>query len=909
MKVRGTMYPMSFIRKHIVATVLVIGIFLTMLFILGETSWRTTIADTIATLPQATQRAAVSDFNSSLVAHYTFDDGTATDASGKGNNGTVNGAVQTTGKVGGGALKFDGIDDSVSGAQLFSTAPGAFTVSGWGNWTTVEGNSRVLAGKYDGSSKGFFVGSYNPGSPQCKIDTTSVRGSVSTMVPNQWYFLACTWDGSTLSLYVNGSLISSAPVSTITMPIHTFMVGRYINNSYFPGMIDDVRVYDKALSSEEIGYLYALGGATPPPATPPVTPPGGETTPTQPTTPPADTQAPAVPGGLIPVAPPPTTPVITGPVVKAASCSQADVQTAIDAAKDGDVVEIPVGVCTWTTTLTINKAITLKGSGIDQTTLVNGVSHEKIASCNCTAAQIIKMNSNALGLVRLTNMTIDGGAGTVDTQNNGSVKVSGSSKNWRIDHMRFRITRNSAIHVWAPGGVIDHNRFDIIGWYMAIYGFNGGGSFGDQAWAEPTNLGTDNALYIEDNIFYSATPSLGLDGWVGQRVVVRFNSFTNSRVGNHGTESSQRQRGARSYEIYNNTFNKTNSDAYSDGIGVRSGVGVIFNNTLTGSFTMVGSMHNYRDPHPYSPWGQCDGTSPFDLNDVEADGVTTKVYDTGSATANALVVNQSITLTTTGKSWATNQWEGYSIWNKNTGVKSPIFSNTTNTIVSYTDTTNGGKALAWTTGDQFAIVRASACLDQVGRGKGNLISNYAPTPQSWPRQEPDPTYVWNNMLKGTVKNIGDSSVHIVENRDYFNNMCKPGYTPYTYPHPLVQSQDGVSSQAVPLNCPGSPTPISGVCSSSFNMCTSGIFADEADTSTQSKWSCVGSNGGSTVSCSLPKPDITTKPGDFNSDGAVNTLDFSLMVAVWNQSSPIHDLNKDGMVNSLDFSILVQHWTR
>jgi hypothetical protein len=92
------------------------------------------------------------------------------------------------------------------------------------------------------------------------------------------------------------------------------MVGRYINNSYFPGMIDDVRVYDKALSSEEIGYLYALGGATPPPATPPVTPPGGETTPTQPTTPPADTQAPAVPGGLIPVAPPPTTPVITGPV-------------------------------------------------------------------------------------------------------------------------------------------------------------------------------------------------------------------------------------------------------------------------------------------------------------------------------------------------------------------------------------------------------------------------------------------------------------------------------------------------------------------------------------------------------------------------------------------------------------------
>src|SRR3989338_10016488 len=41
----------------------------------------------------SSQMAAVSDFDSNLVAHYTFDDGTATDSSGNGNNGTVNGAV------------------------------------------------------------------------------------------------------------------------------------------------------------------------------------------------------------------------------------------------------------------------------------------------------------------------------------------------------------------------------------------------------------------------------------------------------------------------------------------------------------------------------------------------------------------------------------------------------------------------------------------------------------------------------------------------------------------------------------------------------------------------------------------------------------------------------------------------
>jgi hypothetical protein len=519
---------------------------------------------------------------------------------------------------------------------------------------------------------------------------------------------------------------------------------------------------------------------------------GGGTTP--PPTTVVDTPAPPAPDPT-PVPDNPTTPTITGDQIAAASCSRTDVQVAFDAAKTGDTVTIPAGTCTWTSVFNFNKAVTLKGAGIGQTTIINGVSHASDPNTG-THPQIMVMTSSSAGLTRLTNMTIDGGSGGSDSQNNGFMKIQGSSKNWRIDHVRFVITRTSALHVWAPGGVIDHNRFDLVGWYMAIYGFNGGGGNGDQAWAQPTNLGTDDALYIEDNIFYSTTPSLGLDGWVGQRVVVRYNNFNNSRVGNHGTESSQRQRGARSYEIYNNTFTLSNTSNYSDAIGVRSGVGVIFNNTLSGAFTMVGSMHNYRDPHPYPPWGQCDGTSPSDLNDVNDDG-TTKVYDSGVSSLSASSVNQSITLTAQ-KAWAPGQWVGYTIWNTRTNVKSPISSNTATTIVGYTDNTNNGTPLSWSVNDPFKIVRASVCLDQVGRGKGDLISGSSPTPQAWPHQELDPTYIWNNTLKGSVQSIGDTSVHIVENRDYYNNTCKPGYTPYTYPHPLT----GLPAQSVPLNCSG-----------------------------------------------------------------------------------------------------------
>ena len=60
-----------------------------------------------------TQLAAISGAGSGLVAHYTFDDGTATDNSGNGNNGTVNGATYVDGKAGQ-ALSFDGDDGHVA---------------------------------------------------------------------------------------------------------------------------------------------------------------------------------------------------------------------------------------------------------------------------------------------------------------------------------------------------------------------------------------------------------------------------------------------------------------------------------------------------------------------------------------------------------------------------------------------------------------------------------------------------------------------------------------------------------------------------------------------------------------------------------------------------------------------------
>src|SRR5947209_6913044 len=61
----------------------------------------------------------------------------------------------------------------------------------------------------------------------------------------------------------------------------------------------------------------------------------------------------------------------------AADCSEAAVTTAIGFASDGDTVTIPPGgpsaLCTWTSTITIDKAITLQGSGVGSTIILDGV--------------------------------------------------------------------------------------------------------------------------------------------------------------------------------------------------------------------------------------------------------------------------------------------------------------------------------------------------------------------------------------------------------------------------------------------------------------------------------------------------------------------------------------------------------
>ena len=236
---------------------------------------------------RAQMAAALEGADSGLVGWWKFDEGsgtTAGDASGNGNVGTLTGGpTWIAGKVGSGAVVLDGADDSVylgQPANLDVSSTNAVTVSVWVN----PGNlpKRVIfsrGGTYTGSISEVYYLSINNSYPD-KIDahisdgTTLLKYSspVNGVTFNEWQHFVMVWNGNTQSLcvYKNGQLLGTcATTSGLNIQASTgnyakTAIGMDATNSryYFDGSIDDVRVYNRALSEQEITSLYGTGSET-----------------------------------------------------------------------------------------------------------------------------------------------------------------------------------------------------------------------------------------------------------------------------------------------------------------------------------------------------------------------------------------------------------------------------------------------------------------------------------------------------------------------------------------------------------------------------------------------------------------------------------------------------------------------
>lgn len=113
------------------------------------------------------------------------------------------------------------------------------------------------------TTKEIFGGGFEDDYPQdygAGTPGTSLSDSVNIQ-KNQWYTVVFTYDGTTLRFYVNGALASSIRNShpiTFTPNSYDILIGKHENPQYpyyFNGVIDELRIYNRAINNQEVGYL------------------------------------------------------------------------------------------------------------------------------------------------------------------------------------------------------------------------------------------------------------------------------------------------------------------------------------------------------------------------------------------------------------------------------------------------------------------------------------------------------------------------------------------------------------------------------------------------------------------------------------------------------------------------------
>jgi hypothetical protein len=194
-----------------------------------------------------------------LVGYWALDEGggvTALDFSGNGNAGSlVNAPAWGEGKINA-AVAFDGNDDHV---QIKGLAPlDTFTFIAWiklNDQASTEPSGNNLLFQKDFKENRILI---RPSGYYIEFNSMYGQGVTASNV-DEWVHIAITREGSSATFYRNADLVKSWDVGSDSVDFTSGVIGGE-GNYWFNGLIDEVRLYDRALSENEINELYAQTG-------------------------------------------------------------------------------------------------------------------------------------------------------------------------------------------------------------------------------------------------------------------------------------------------------------------------------------------------------------------------------------------------------------------------------------------------------------------------------------------------------------------------------------------------------------------------------------------------------------------------------------------------------------------------
>jgi hypothetical protein len=213
---------------------------------------------------------------SGLLSWWTFDGATIgttiQDYTGQGNNVYVGGGVSTSsvlirGKIGQ-AVNFNGSSSYLTSPSSNLNIGGTFTIGGWIRATQARGDFREIISKGNKVTGHFEVYLQN-GTGELRFYSPDINSNVAVtsgyiIDDGKWHNFNITYDGATMTFYVDGVSVATRSVTgTVSSQTMVLDIGKQADTSgssmFFNGSIDDLRVYNRALSAPEVQQIYLEG--------------------------------------------------------------------------------------------------------------------------------------------------------------------------------------------------------------------------------------------------------------------------------------------------------------------------------------------------------------------------------------------------------------------------------------------------------------------------------------------------------------------------------------------------------------------------------------------------------------------------------------------------------------------------